>query len=87
MAILNFQDFLFNIHTKPLRLLDASIINSNYVALDLSEDNNELQTIDVSSSSKLAMHINSHLHKHNPLVAFGGYVCRAVDFGQLTFSL
>ena len=73
MAILNFQDFLFNIHTKPLRLLDASIINSNYVALDLSEDNNELQTIDVSSSSKLAMHINSHLHKHNALVAFGGY--------------
>ena len=73
MAILNFQDFLFNIDTKPLRLLDASIKNSNYVVLDLSEDNNELHTIDVSSSSKLAKYINSHLDKNNAVVAFGGY--------------
>lgn len=68
-----FHDFLERISTKPLRVLDASISNSQYIPLDLSKHNTLLQSVDVSSSSKLEAFVNAHISKHNGLVAFGGY--------------
>ncbi|MEN3322545.1 peptidoglycan DD-metalloendopeptidase family protein [Mariniflexile soesokkakense] len=68
-----FSEFLFKLNGTPLRVLDPSIDNSNYIALDLSEDNEALQMVDVSSSSKLENYITNHIKKHNALVAFGGY--------------
>lgn len=68
-----FHDFLERISTKPLRVLDASISNSHYIPLDLSKHNTLLQSVDVSSSSKLEAFVNAHISKHNGLVAFGGY--------------
>ncbi|WP_335976800.1 peptidoglycan DD-metalloendopeptidase family protein [Gaetbulibacter jejuensis] len=68
-----FHDFLECISTKPLRVLDASISNSQYIPLDLSKHNTLLQSVDVSSSSKLEAFVNAHISKHNGLVAFGGY--------------
>ncbi len=68
-----FHDFLERISRKPLRVLDASISNLQYIPLDLSKHNTLLQSVDVSSSSKLEAFVNTHISKHNGLVAFGGY--------------
>lgn len=68
-----FSEFLFNIKSAPLRVLDASFFSTDYVSLDLSETNKELELIDVSSSIKLGLYIDKHIKKHKALVAFGGY--------------
>jgi murein DD-endopeptidase MepM/ murein hydrolase activator NlpD len=68
-----FSKILNSISTSPLRILDASIPNSKYIPIDLSKDNTSLKKIDVSSSNALANFVNSHIEKHNGLVAFGGY--------------
>jgi murein DD-endopeptidase MepM/ murein hydrolase activator NlpD len=68
-----FSDVLFNLSREPMRVFDASIENSKYVALDLSKDNDTLRNIDVSSSSKLGHYIANHTKKRNALIAFGGY--------------
>ncbi len=70
----DFSGFLNKISSKPLLVLDASIPNSKYISLDLSESNEILNSIDVSSSSKLDSYINSHIKKHDALVAYGGYL-------------
>jgi murein DD-endopeptidase MepM/ murein hydrolase activator NlpD len=61
------------ISRKPLRVLDASIKNSQYIHLDLSQDHLELQGVDVSSSTKLGTYITNYIKKQRALVAFGGY--------------
>jgi murein DD-endopeptidase MepM/ murein hydrolase activator NlpD len=71
---LDFKDFLFNISSKPLRVLDASIENPKYVPLNLSENNEELKHIDVSSSSKLGNYVDTQIKKQHGIVAFGGYL-------------
>ncbi|NMH86378.1 peptidoglycan DD-metalloendopeptidase family protein [Flavivirga algicola] len=70
----DFSKFLNNISSKPLQVLDASIPNSKYIPLDLSESNEELNSIDVSSSSKLDTFINNHIKKYHAFVAYGGYL-------------
>ncbi len=70
----DFLEFLNNMSTKPLRVLDASIPDSKYLSLDLSESNKTLNAIDVSSSFKLNAYIDSHIKKHDALVAYGGYL-------------
>lgn len=73
MSPLYFEDFLVGISRKPLRVLDASIKNSKYIHLDLSQDHMELQGVDVSSSTKLETYITNYIKKQHALVAFGGY--------------
>ena len=70
----NFLIFLKNIHAKPLRVLDTSISSSEYIHLDLSENNSDLKNIDISSSSSWQEYINNYLQKNNKTVAFGGYL-------------
>jgi len=70
---LDFSEFLFSINHKPLRVLNDAIKNSKYVTLDLSEDNKELQSVEVSSPYKLGLYIDNFIKKHDALVAFGGY--------------
>ncbi|GAA3614178.1 peptidoglycan DD-metalloendopeptidase family protein [Flavivirga amylovorans] len=70
----NFLDFLNSISSSPLRVLDRSIPNSKYIPLDLSESNKALNSVDVSSSSKLSVYINNHIKEHEALVAYGGYL-------------
>lgn len=73
MTPVEFSNFLSNISHDPLRVLDASIPNSKYIPLDLSKNNKALKDVDVASSISLGDYINSHIKKHNGLVAFGGY--------------
>jgi len=59
---------------KASPVLESSISKSDYVALDLSKTNEELNAIDVSSSEILEQYINSHKQKHSAKVAYGGYI-------------
>ena len=69
----DFLLFLKSIDTKPLRVLDAAIPNSDYISIDLSESNSDLNTFNFSSSKAWQEFIQSYLKKHNKKVAFGGY--------------
>ncbi|RKE98017.1 peptidoglycan DD-metalloendopeptidase family protein [Ichthyenterobacterium magnum] len=74
MSINNFSNFLNSISSASLRVLDASISNSKYIALDLSKDNKALKSIDVSSSEALENYISNHIKLNTAKVAFGGYL-------------
>lgn len=73
MTSSEFNDFLKSISSQPLHVLDASIPKEQYTAIDLSEGNAELRTIDTSSSLIFSKYINTYLKKHNATVAYGGY--------------
>lgn len=70
----DFSKFLNSISSDPLRVLDMSIPKSKYVSIDLSETNQELNAVDISSSAKLGNFVNQHIKKHSAHVAFGGYL-------------
>ncbi|MDG1730145.1 MAG: peptidoglycan DD-metalloendopeptidase family protein [Algibacter sp.] len=69
-----FTDFLKNISSDPLRVMDGSISNAKYIPIDLSESSQTLNTVDLSSSTKLGVFVNNHIKKHDALVAYGGYL-------------
>jgi len=74
MSQINFSDFLKSISLESLHVLDVSIPKSKYIPIDLSESNETLNTVDVSSSSKLETFVNNHIKKNDALVAYGGYL-------------
>lgn len=69
-----FSQFLNRIGNMTLSVLDPSIPKTKYIEIDLSESNQELSAIDVSSSKKLGNYINDYIRKHQAIVAFGGYL-------------
>lgn len=74
MHLKEFSEFLKSISSEPLCVLDLSIPKSKYIPIDLSETNQELNKVDVSSSEKLTSFVNNHIKKHDALVAYGGYL-------------
>ena len=70
----DFSNFIKNISSESLHVLEASIPKSKYIPIDLSESNQILNTVDASSSSKLEVFVNNHIKKHDALVAYGGYL-------------
>lgn len=74
MNPIDFSNFLNSISSEPLRVLDASIPKSKYIHIDLSESNQTLNRVEVSSSSKFEVFVNNHLKKQCALVAYGGYL-------------
>ena len=74
MSSEDFSSFLNNISLQPLHVIDASIPKSNYISIDLSESNLDLQNFDISSSLAWQNYITSYLQKHKKTVAFGGYL-------------
>lgn len=70
----DFSKFLKGINSEPLHVLDASIPRLKYIPIDLSETNERLNTIDVSSVSKLSVFVNNHINNHGASVAYGGYL-------------
>lgn len=68
----NFEAFLKSIQAHPL--LDIAIPYSSYIPLDLSVDNAELNSVDVSSSDALEAFIWSIIKKNKARVAYGGYL-------------
>lgn len=55
-------------------ILDASITKTKYVSIDLSINNEALQTINCASSKELETFIWKHIASHNAKVAYGGYL-------------
>ena len=69
----NFSSFLKRISKTTHPVLDANIPKLQYIPLDLSISNQELQRVDVSSSDDLERYINYYIEKNNASVAYGGY--------------
>ncbi|UKM64574.1 peptidoglycan DD-metalloendopeptidase family protein [Flavobacteriaceae bacterium GSB9] len=74
MSNKKFIGVLRDITDGGLCILDTSIQIAEYIPIDLSETNEALKKIDVSSSVKLAEYVNCHILKHNSKVAYGGYL-------------
>ncbi len=70
----DFIKFLKSISSKPLQVLDPTISKKQYVSLDLSVHNTNLNKIDVSSSYNLENYIQHYLKENRALVAYGGYL-------------
>lgn len=68
-----FSSFLLGISSMPLFVLDKKILLSQYVPIDLSVDNLELQTFNISSSQAWTVFINNYCQQKQALVAYGGY--------------
>ena len=62
-----FKD-IFNV-----KVIDASIDYCDYVALDLSVSNKNLDHLDMSSAPKMELFIENYLVNRKAKVAFGGY--------------
>lgn len=60
--------------SQNICILDASISKSDYMPIDLSEANKDLQTFDISSSKDWKTYITNYLKERNKKVAFGGYL-------------
>ena len=69
-----FSNFLKSISSESLSVLDPSIPKSKYIPIDLSESNQELNIVNVSSSSKFGDFVDKHIEENNALVAYGGYL-------------
>jgi len=74
MSSEDFFSFLNSISSNPLQVLDATIPISNYIPIDLSKNNSDLNHFDVSSSSAWQNYIDNYLQKYGKTVAFGGYL-------------
>jgi len=80
--------FLKSLTSSFVPLLDAGIQKSDYIALDLSLNNKELLSVDVSSSQALDNYINTKLQEKGAKVGYGGYserrdiYSRSVYFNQ-----
>ncbi|WP_299522842.1 peptidoglycan DD-metalloendopeptidase family protein [Winogradskyella sp.] len=72
MSLSNFEQLLQSYKGHPL--IASSIPYNDYVSLDLSVDNPELNSVDVSSSKDLEIFIWNHISKYDAKVAFGGYL-------------
>jgi murein DD-endopeptidase MepM/ murein hydrolase activator NlpD len=73
MTSIEFSSFLDSISKYPLPVLDTSIPLKQYIPLDLSISNHELQGVNVSSSSDLEHYVDTYISKHKCLVSYGGY--------------
>ncbi|WP_299334786.1 peptidoglycan DD-metalloendopeptidase family protein [uncultured Psychroserpens sp.] len=69
-----FSKVLAELGTQSLYVINPSIPKIDYIPLDLSVSNEELQTVDVSSPDALETYINNHIKTHNGVVAYGGYL-------------
>ncbi|MDN3666436.1 peptidoglycan DD-metalloendopeptidase family protein [Algibacter miyuki] len=71
---MDFSKFLSGLHPDGVSVLDSGIPKSKYIPIDLSETNDFLNTVDVSSSSKLGGFVDNHINKQHAEVAYGGYL-------------
>ena len=62
-----------DISKEQLFVLDSYRDYSDYVLIDMSESNEELLQIDITSAAQVEKYINNYLAKNNAKVAYGGY--------------
>jgi len=74
MHFKDFPEFLNNLSSKPLCVLDASIPFDKFTSINLSKTNIKLHAVNVSSSMALGQYIDNYIEKEEALVAYGGYL-------------
>lgn len=61
-------------NSKAVRLVFPELPSSDYIAIDLSDQNNALEKVNFNSSKSFSKYIDSYLKTHSKKVAFGGYL-------------
>ncbi|WP_283642438.1 peptidoglycan DD-metalloendopeptidase family protein [Croceibacter atlanticus] len=69
-----FKEFLNSISSEFIPIIDSKYTKDDYIHIDLSTTNEDLKSIDVSSSSQFEIYIKDYLKKHDKKVAYGGYI-------------
>ncbi len=67
------SDFLENWSQNFIPVVSSKFSKEHYVPIDLSETNQVLDTIDVSSSKEFEEYVNTYIKENNAQVAYGGY--------------
>ncbi len=73
MKTIAFKDFLKELSASFTPVVSTKFKVEEYIAIDLSESNKDLTTIDVSSSEAFEGYISKYVAMHKAKVAFGGY--------------
>ncbi|WP_027136928.1 peptidoglycan DD-metalloendopeptidase family protein [Gaetbulibacter saemankumensis] len=74
MQSILFSDVLKSICSEPLEVLSIDHTGDNFVYIDLSKTNSDLDAVDVSSSEKFHKYIEAYLRTNKADVAYGGYL-------------
>ncbi len=69
----DFKRFIENLSQGFTPVVSSKFYKDDYVSIDLSEVNSDLDNIDVSSSKAFEAYIKQYLLKNDTLVAWGGY--------------
>lgn len=81
----HFSSFLAEISNNTIKVIDASISKTHYMAIDLSEANTDLLDFDITNSKAWETYINKYLKNHNKKVAFGGYLEKRNIYNRSTY--
>ena len=73
MTSTSFPEFLSQISSRPLYVLDSGIPIHSYIPLDLSNSNDEIYNIDTTNSKDLEAYILNYIKDNKGRVAYGGY--------------
>ena len=74
MNTTQFQEFITSLLSEFIPVIDETYSKEDYIAIDLSSTNADLQEIDVSSSTAFEEYITNYLTSHDKKVAYGGYI-------------
>jgi murein DD-endopeptidase MepM/ murein hydrolase activator NlpD len=66
--------FLNTLDKQALFVLDKSLPKANYIALDLSSGNHELEAVNTGDSAELGLFIDQYKLKRSAEVCYGGYL-------------
>jgi murein DD-endopeptidase MepM/ murein hydrolase activator NlpD len=58
---------------EPVKVIDAKIDYKDYVALDLSGSNHELESVEPDNNQAFEQYVNQYLSEHKAKAAYGGY--------------
>lgn len=78
----NFVEVLKSLSFDAFPLLGPNFQKPNYVPLDLSDTNETLNEVDVSSSEQLHKFVQGQINKQNGLVGYGGYLEVRTIYGR-----
>ena len=71
---MSFKNFIKSLSQEFIPVVSNEFYKEDYIAIDLSENNELLNDIDVSSSKAFEGYIDQYLEKNNAKVAYGGYM-------------
>ena len=73
MDSFNFADFIYSCTQGFTPVLDTKFKKKDYVKIDLSMANKELNDLEIPSALEFKKYIDDYLSKKNGKIAFGGY--------------